>query len=86
MTEANKVQLEEQQPISPEQQEQLDQLKLFMIENVDRVNQWYKAHAPNKPMPPVAWNGTEFIWVNRKTRRQNVRSTRGNSTGKPSTS
>ncbi len=67
--------------VRPEQQEQLDQLKLFMLENSARVEQWYKSHAPNKPMPPVVWNGTEFIWVNRKIRRSNVRSRRGNSTG-----
>lgn len=64
--------------LSPEQQEMLVALQAFMINYKDRVEQWYKAHAPNKPAPPVVWNEDtrDFVWLNRANRRANVRASR----------
>ncbi len=58
-------------PLSPEDQVIMQKLQLFMLQNAERVTQWYKAHAPNKPMPPVYFNTDlqEFVWKSRKMRR-----------------
>ncbi len=66
-------QSEEQKQLSPEDQIIMQKLQLFMLENKDRVDQWYIAHAPHKPMPPVYFNTDlqEFVWKNRKMRRIN---------------
>lgn len=65
---------EENQELTPDQQEQLLKLKTYLINNAARIEQWAKAHSKQSAIasnPPIYWNPftREFYWKNRKARR-----------------